>query len=159
MAGLLNINAWVVKSEKQKALVKMKATEYIRKKTKAVLMEALRVTPQWSGNTALNWKLETTRMGGSGYIPTLKEKPWNAMLFRGEEPRQAGDQRTIATNLMMVNNAALDDIKWNSKIKLVNHAPAMELMDAGLVKLRPVNKIPLGDTVVAHLKVKFGFLR
>jgi len=154
--SLININAWRNKIESDKRKIKSKATDYVQKKAKEVLMEALRVSPQWSGNYAANWVIETNQTGSSTKTNKFKVTPWQALI--GAE-KQAGDTAAINWNYTYINKEVIENLRWNTKIRLTNHADIHPEMEAGTVKLRPVNLIPNGPGVIAHLKAEFPYLR
>ena len=156
MPQLINVNAWKVKTAAQKKKIQAKATAYVQSQTRKVLMEALKVSPQWSGNYAVNWALETSRTGAVSYTGKYKVDPWQAL--RGHE-KQAGSREAIAYNLHYYNEETIAAIHWNSNIKLVNRAPVHELIESGQVRLRPENLIPDGLGVIAHLKANFKFIK
>lgn len=154
MALIKNINAWRVKTKKQKEAMKLKAGVYVQQKALAVLKDALKVSPQWSGNYAYNWTIEITGFSGGSYLKRYKNT--NNGSWYLENPKQAGDPEAIKAALAW-NMEVIENIKWNSKISLVNRAPVAEMIEAGTVNLRPVNLIPGGMGVVAYLKTKYSF--
>ena len=148
----LNVNAWKKKTESAKRKIQSSATSYVRMQAKKVLLEAIKISPQWSGNYAYNWVLEV-RTEPRAYDPRFKVTPWQAL----KTPRKAGDPQTIAAAMQYVDEM-LEPIKWNSNVKLVNYAPVAPLIESGQVKLRPENLIPGGYGVVKHLQVKYRYL-
>lgn len=154
MALIKNINAWRVKTKKQKEAIRLKAGVYVQRKAMSVLKDALMVSPQWSGNYAYNWNIEITGFSGGSYSPRYKNKN-NGSWFL-ENPKKAGDPEAINAALAW-NEEIIENVKWNSRITLVNRAPVAEMIEAGTVNLRPENLIPGGMGVIAYLKTKYSF--
>lgn len=156
MIGAKNLNAWVKKSEKQKAVIKHKATEFVQDKVRKVLRDAVSISPMWSGNMAFNWQIETTVTGPGVYMRTYKAEPWQS-LQNPWNVRRRGDPEVV-TNAMRINENVIRSIKWNSRIKLSNYSEAAEKIEAGEVKLRPSNLIPGNVGVLTYLKTKYKFI-
>ena len=153
MAFLKNINAWKQKSEAAKKKIKSSATLYVQNKVLTIYKEALKVSPQWSGNYAYNWTIEFTGYKDGSYEKRFKVTPWQALYKYGAAKR--GDPEAI--NAALANTMHLiEHIKWNSAVKLVNNSPIADRIEAGTVKLRPENVIPGGQGVIAHLQTKYG---
>ena len=158
MIQLRGLNTFLAKTAKQRELVKQKATDFVRGKAKLVLMEAYKVSPQWSGDFVYNWAIETSSSGSRGYTPYYKKgKTGN----RGEdvfEPVQMGDPAAATAGMRQWEQYSLGSIKWNSKIRLVNYAPEAEGIASGELVKRPENIIPGAVSVMAHLQAKFKYL-
>lgn len=148
----INVNAWKKKTEAAKRKVKSSATVYVRAQAKKVLIEAVRISPQWSGNYAYNWILEVRSQPGA-YDPRFKVTPWQSL----KSPRQAGDAEVMSASMRYLDEM-LEPIKWNSTIRLVNYSPVAELIESGQANLRPENLIPGGYGVIKHLETKFKYL-
>ncbi len=147
--GFLKLkNPWLAKTKAQRAQVKVTATKFVQNKAIVILKMALKVSPQYSGDYAFNWFLETNQIT-AGYDRRFKGKPWNHVIMRKQ-----GDPVAIKENLR-VNMELIQQIKWNSKIRLVNMSPTADLLNAGLVKLRPENLIEAPQGVLAFLKMKY----
>lgn len=154
MGFVKNINAWKTKSDAAKRRIQGKATDYVRKQVLTVFKEALRVSPQWSGNYAANWQLSFTgAAGGKGW-----DKLWKVDDWREVTPRQAGDARSYRQTLEFWTEIVNRQLYWNSTVKLENHAPVADMIESGEVKLRPQNLIPGGQGVIAYLNMKFKYL-
>jgi len=165
MSKLLNFNAWANKIASEKKAVKSKATKYVQDTVRKVYKEAVKVSPQWSGNFAYNWALE---FGSHSqyYTKRFKITPWNAVRDPSKDGvHSAGATARVAGDPVIVNAAVKDvediimQIKWNHKIRLVNHTPIAEDMAAGRIRLRPANTVSGTHAVVEHLKTKFKFLK
>lgn len=152
-----NINAWKAKTESAKLKIKASATEYVRRQAMIVLKEAVRVSPQFSGDYAYNWKLEVNRQEGS-YDNKFKPPGYDWKAVPVGERKQAGNVGVIADSLEYSREVILPYIKWNSTIRLVNYSPTAQLLDSGQVTFRPENLISPPEGVVAYLNTKFKYL-
>lgn len=146
----VDLVAWKNKTEAAKRKIRSSATSYVQSQVTKVLKDALRVSPQWSGNYAYNWTVEYTGYLAA-YDPRFKVEPYWSI--RGSE-KKAGDLQAIKANLSD-QLEVIERIKWNHKVRLVNHAPVAELIETGQVKLRPENKIPGNVGVISYLKQKY----
>ena len=165
--SFVNMQVWKKRLESTEKKLKMKANTYVRLQVKKVLVEALKVSPQWSGNYAISWQLVTNIVSKPRYDEKFKVDPWHAL--RGNE-KAAGDPDALEWNLEHVNKQVLGirvtdamdlryALKWNSNVKLVNMAPVHQMIEDGTVNLRPENSIPGGAGVIAHLKARFKFVQ
>lgn len=157
MGMLGGLNAWTNKSNSAKKRIKQKAGAYVQSKVKAVLLEALRVSPQWSGNFVANWVIETNKNKpkGSGYNKAFKQEDWQR--FRSVA-KKVGDRPAIDWNIAYVNSDTIAEIKWNTKVSIVNYAPIADDMEAGNIRLRPENA-GAQTAILAHLKQKFPYIK
>lgn len=146
----VNLVAWKNKTEAAKRKIRSSANAYVQAQVTKVLKDALRVSPQWSGTFAYNWTVEYTGYSAA-YSPRFKVEPY--WKLRGSE-KQAGHPEAIKANLSD-QLEVIERIKWNHKVRLVNHAPVAELIETGQVKLRPENKIPGNVGVISYLKQKY----
>lgn len=158
VVGFSNINALTAKCKRERERIEMKATEYVQRKAVTVLNAAVRISPTWSGNYAANWVLETSATGAASYNHKFKVEPWQS-LQNPWNVRKRGDPAILNWNRKYINEDTIKSIKWNSRVKLANYAPVAEMIEAGTVKLRPVNAIPGDAGVMAYLQSKFNFLR
>lgn len=149
--GTGSLNAFVKKSEAAKAKLRLKAGVYIQRRVKMILKDALTVSPQWSGNYALNWFVSLKGETAS-YDPTFKVDDYWKL-----SPKEAGDKVSISM-AMRREQTNIDRIKWNSKVAIQNVAPIAEDIEAGRVRLRPENTIPMGLGVVYYLNTKYKVL-
>lgn len=147
------LNKYKEKSEKQKALLKQKATEYLRASVRAVLRDLVLKTPQWSGNTAASWKIQT-KSHPADWKPTRLYNPdWE-----DQKPvRFIGDKEAWKVALEL-NAAVLKSLRWNTTISIVNESDmALDLAtdpDAE-EKLRPGNFIAGDVMAVAYVSAKY----
>jgi len=151
MGFIRNINAWKTKTESMKARIKSSATSYVQRQVFVVLKEAVRVSPQYSGDYAFNWVIEVKGAQGA-YDHRYKKNPWFT-----ETPRQQGDLEIIAA-VMKYAEDVRPLIKWNSIVSLKNYSPTAEIIESGKVHLRRVNLVEAPEGVIAYLNTKFKYL-
>lgn len=163
MASLLgNMNAWKRLTEAQKRKIKSTATEYVHRRVTLILKAAIKATPQFSGNYAANWQLATTKSGPGNYIPhVFRPKGYEWQKVPQSMRRHQGHEAALKHNLSQYHDKAWlrDNVHWNSNVKLVNHSPQADLHEAGQINLRPVNLVPVSETVMTYLKMKFKELQ
>lgn len=154
MIEVFGVNKYIRKTQKQKELLKQRPAEYVRRLTKRILTELVLLTPQWTGNTAASWKVVTSSVSPNTGHSRLYREDWQNV-----NSKFMGDREAL--QIALAENAeALNSIRYNSKIKIINVAPfADELAtDPHIEKqLRTGNFIP-GDvmavkTVTAKYRV------
>lgn len=124
--GFTGIDAAIKKLEKHKLLIKGQVTDTKKRLVRHVLTDLILQTPQWSGNLVSQWYLEFHGHKGayrqtSDYVPPEK--------FRGRaDPLQMGDMPAHAQ--LSEQLALVSEIRWNTKVRIVNYAPyAAEVED------------------------------
>lgn len=150
----VNIVAWKNKTEAAKRKIKSSANAYVQAQVKRVLKEALNVSPQYSSDYVWSWRIVTTQNRNDVYSPGFKVQPWQKIW---DTKAKMGDQKVIRLR-MAAEMEHISDIKWNSKVQLVNTATVHELLESKSVRLRPENVISGNPTVIEHLKLKFKIL-
>lgn len=160
--GKNNINAFSAKTARQRQQIKTKAAVFIRQKALLVLKDAIKVSPQWSGNFAANWWVEVKGQQGA-YTPKFKVNPWQSLqASKGVKGRmkQQGDPEALQYVMGLDPAEYLNNIQWNSVLRLVNYAPVADAIENREIPLRPVNTQVIGSQgVVAFLKTKYSFIR
>lgn len=154
MIKIANLNTWKTKTEAAKKRVRLSATKHVQNAVRKVYKEALRVSPQFSGNMTFNWAIETSTNKPS-YSARFKPADWRTV--RVADRRQAGDLTAINAALSAEEDI-IQQLKWNHNISLVNTSPQAQLIEDGLVKLRPENLVTGGLGVKAYLKAKYRYL-
>jgi len=134
--------------EAKKAYVEQKATNHIQKICANLLYDAAMASPQWSGDYASNWRIVTDSI--PGYDPQLKVNPWQSV----ENPYEMGDDLAVSIAVDR-GRSSVDKVRWNMPIYLVNTASVSDLLEAGQVNLRPVNKLSPEMSVVSYLKMNY----
>lgn len=99
--------------------------------------EALKRSPQYSGDFVANWKLAVNK-----YSTTFREGIFPDKQFPAEHPFQRMDAQPILyaidANKGALNTARLGDTLWLSNSAMHHDLYAWKLED-GLIRLRPVN--------------------
>ena len=157
MLKIVGLNKYLSKSKKQQAQIRNGAANFVRGQTKSVLRDLVLNTPQWTGNTAASWQIETPSVGLS-YYGTSLERDWQELYkdtayFKGDT-----DAWTVA-----LSNAqpALNSIRYNSTISIQKTAPygdELATLSEEELGLRKGNYIP-GDVMAVNLataKYKLG---
>jgi len=155
--GFGNVNAWKTLTEGAKSRVKAKATKYVQDKAYKVLLEAVKISPQFSGTFAANWVIEITGNPARFYTyPSLPKGKHTSDRFQGDMSNMASP---LAFSKDIISQA-----KWNSNLRLVNLTPADEggllisQLDGPKYDLRPVNPIGKYVGVKVYLRQKFKFI-
>ena len=148
--GILEVRIAKIQAgiEAKKSYVEQKATNHIQKICDNLLYDAAMASPQWSGDYASNWRIVTDSL--PGYDPQLKVKNWQSI----EDPFQMGDDLAVSIAIDR-GRGAINKIRWNMPIYLVNTAAVSNLLDAEQVNLRPVNKLSPEMSVVSYLKMNY----
>lgn len=135
----------------QKSIAKAKVDLATR-----VFTDVVEGSPQWSGNLAANWDIEVGASKASyspiaGYSVT----DWN----KGDK-YEAG--HPLAVSMAMSNLGKLSEVKWNSKINVVNYTPYGPEVEAGNGPngrpIRPENYVYGQIAMVAYAMMKHGAL-
>lgn len=174
---VVKVQNWQQMEKRAREKVHASAGNLVRARVKKVFDLAVKVSPQWSGNYAANWAIETNHaeVGKAAYNPGLKETPWQNLqwwdtgvdssnaerksfasgAYDGKPmAKYAGAARAVE-QAKLRNYDAIATIKWNTKVRLVNMAPVSALLDAGAVNLRRVNLIPEHVGVLSFIKAKY----
>lgn len=156
MLALRGSEALKAKLARLQARVEGKAEDRLRERATAVLEELTLNTPQWSGDTASSWVVNITGSYVKSYS-NRKVTPWNQIgtpFFRGDKEAYYHANRESLD--------ALINLKWNSKISIINTSPTAGRLDSGKILesgLRPGNYIPGDVLAMTHTQFKFQFLR
>lgn len=136
----------------KKVYAETKTLNHIKKTCANLLYDAALASPQWSGDYASNWNIVTGSF--ASYNGQLKVIPWQAL--RGNEKSRGDD---IAVDIAVDRGmSAIDSIKLDSKIRLVNPAPVAADLEAQKIQIRPVNKLDPDVSVVSYLKMRYRCL-
>jgi hypothetical protein len=157
--GLSSLNAWTVKTKAEKARIKNKAQTYVRNSVKRVVNEVAKVSPQFSGNYLINWRLYLTSSPAVTYNPALKWDDWKAV---PSNLRRGQNQNPARSMMLQANYATLANIKYNSKIMLWNPTYAADVIEEGQIEFRDPENTAYqlhGDGMIPHLQYKFSYLR
>lgn len=176
MASLLNFEKWLDAKRHATKVIEQKATAFVRARIKTVLHDAVKVSPQWSGNYAASWTIATNKLGpGEWQRYMLKVDPWTDLRWWDDakptnptKSEKAAGSKELAKSAghpealrraAMANDELIDnEVQWNTNVSLVNRAPIAEGLDAGTVHLRNVNMIAAPEGVMIYLKAKYPFM-
>lgn len=143
-----------------------------RQKVYYLFEQAVRVSPQWSGDFASNWNIVV-----DGNMPVYKPWPgkFESRLSRHDDsqtgaaayrvqPHQAGDLEAVGTALAR-GAAQLRGVTRKSHIHLVN-ATELAVGDTGTTmhgldgveRLRPENVIPTGTRIEVYVRTQAEFM-
>lgn len=135
--------------ENLKEGVKGTATTRYKKFVTAILTDLAKNTPQWSGDLAASWEVV---VGAGGEASTHHDTPFKQRPQQYPAPFFRGDMPAVKYALM-VNSFAIDTIKWNNKVKIVNTNSTLRAIKAksstGDGWLRPRNYIS-GDIMAVN---------
>lgn len=120
------INGMIAKLQKHKLIVAGEIANVKRKLVTDVFTDLVRGSPQWSGNLAQNWYIEFHGHRGT-YSPIrgYDSSNWN----KGDH-YQVGDDPAVTITLAR-ELAKVSQIRWNSKVQLVNYTPYAAAVEAG----------------------------
>lgn len=122
-----NIDGFIAKLKKHKLIVEGKVAETKRNLVRDIFIDVVQGSPQWSGNLASNWYIEFhSNKGRYSKISGYKTKAWNR-----DDPYQVGDDPAVSRTLMR-ELPKIADIRWNSKVQIVNYTPYASEVEAGL---------------------------
>jgi hypothetical protein len=142
------LNSFLRKTDKQKAIIKGKASDFVRRKTLTVARFAAQRTPQYSGDLVSNWHLAIGVGARAPYHSKKGGYPMADPVNSGAEFSKNWRQSYAA---MRVSAQA---IRYNSRISLVNTSPTAFLLTNGIpaqltddkFRFRPVNWINVPDS-------------
>lgn len=179
MATLLDIRKWDRLLDRTRSNMDKKANDVVRTRVKKVYLDAVKVSPQWSGNYAINWGIETNQVKPATQM-ALKKTPWTTLAWWDNNAGDAlskptgpapgkdkskpwAEHRGAPAALALAKKGdtleQIAQLKWNNKIKLVNMSPIADQLDSGTLHLRNVNLIQGHVGVVSYLKAKYSFLK
>lgn len=146
MVKITGLNSFLQKTQRQRALIKQGAANFVRQQTKKILKDLVLNTPQWSGNTAAMWRIETYAVKDSGQNSELFLEDWTSAL---PTPSWKGDRKALDV-AMDTAGYALASIRYNSRIEFVNNSPVSDAIANEEITLRRGNFIP-GDRMALNL--------
>lgn len=133
----------------QKSIAKAKVDLATR-----VFTDVVEGSPQWSGNLAANWDIEVGASKAS-YSPIAG--------YSATEWNKGGSYEVghpLAIGMAMPHLSKLSEVKWNSKINVVNYTPYGSEVEAGQGPngrpIRPENYVYGQIAMVAYAVMKHG---
>lgn len=99
---------------------------------RTVFTDIVQHTPQWSGNLASNWRIEVGRYWqGRVRYDQLSTYKNDGSYKSINEPFSAGLNPAVDDALLEAEYS-IQNIKWNSRIRIVNYTPYAEDVEVGL---------------------------
>lgn len=163
MLKLHGVEAAMEKLKKHELLVKGKIADTKRNLIRAVMYDLILHSPQWSGNLASQWYVETNLNTNGAYRPLpgyMAPDMWRSTenpYVRGDDPAL---HMTASRELPGVSN-----IKWNTKVRIVNHAPYALEVENNIgppgKSIREENQLASygGVAMVGYVTMKYSNLR
>ena len=153
-----NIDGFIAKLKKHQLIVEGQVTETKRRLVRDVFTDLVEGSPQWSGNLASNWYIEFHgNTGGYKKIRDYKVRDW-----RREDPYHVGEDPAV-TKTLNRELPKIADIRWNSKIQIVNYAPYAASVEMGVGpegrKIRGVNYKHGQIAMAGYVIAKYSQLR
>lgn len=147
---------------KEKLLTNVTAAK--RNLVVAVFTDIVNLTPQFSGNLASNWKIEVAgRQAGYSKIANYRVRDWR------KTPKQYKMGDSPATTRAFKELNKVDDIRWNSRVSIVNYTPYAEDIQNATVRgsgnvtdgftVRPVNTLNGEVAMVNYARMKYKNMR
>lgn len=149
--------------KKDVAKMKRGVQESHQKLVKAMFMDLVAHTPQWSGTLAMHWGIEVHGAKAPAAY-TVHNPAWEKYdkgLPQLQQPFQMGAEPavtiTVARELQKIQQ-----IKYNSKVKFVNNMPYAEAVERGQgpgkTVIRDVNRLASfgGVAMVQYLEMKYS---
>lgn len=148
-----------------------RVTKIHRALVKSIFTDLVTFTPQWSGNAASNWYITFKGMPAKyneieGYVPPYM---WDSAT-QMTEPYQLG-MDPVVRDTVARESLLLNDIKWNTKVTIVNTTPYAEDLENNIGpmgendyeprEIRDVNFHPNYGKVamIAYVETKYRNLR
>ena len=153
-----NIDGFIAKLKKHQLIVEGRVTETKRRLVRDIFTDLVQGSPQWSGNLASNWYIEFHgNTGGYSKIEGYKDKNW----YR-KNPYHVGEDPAVIKTLNR-ELPKIADIRWNSKIQIVNYAPYAASVEMGVGpegrKIRDVNYKYGQIAMAGYVVAKYSQLR
>lgn len=153
-----SIESFVAKLRKKNLAIKGNIASSKRNLIQSMFTDLVKYSPQWSGNLTSNWGIEfTTHKVSYKQSPHYSQEEWylRKASHRGEEPEVS---RTLNAELPKIA-----DIKWNTKVYLVNRTPYARSVEIGvsanLYSIRDVNMLNGRVAMVGFVLSKYKLLK
>jgi hypothetical protein len=155
-SGIRNLQSFEKAIGRAKARLEGNVTSRYRDFVAKVLHDLALNTPQWSGDLAASWQVVVGK-GASAEPNTVTALKHTPMLPRQLAKFKGHDN---AVNYAMQRNEfALQSIRWNSNVKIVNTNPTADIIESGITRLRPGNYIPGDIMATATVMAKYNIGR
>jgi len=172
MAGIevKNLNSFLSKTKAQRALIKSRPTEFVKKKVTQVLKAVLKESPQYSGDFVSNWQVVTANSPHTGYTKnwykTELDNEYRSINHRDssqikeyyDKVRYAGHPEAIQEPLAS-GLAVISTIKYNTKVTLVNSSPISGSIKTGNMdpNYRPIHRHLEGIAFVDYIIQEYKY--
>ena len=153
-----NIDGFIAKLRKHQLIVEGHVTETKRRLVRDIFTDLVQGSPQWSGNLASNWYIEFH--GNTGRYKKIRD--YKVRDWRRDDPYYAGADPAV-TKTLNRELPKIADIRWNSKIQIVNYAPYAASVEMGVGpegrKIRDVNYKYGQIAMAGYVVAKYSQLR
>ena len=126
--GFKGVDNMMRKLDKHKLLVLGSIAATKRQVVTAVMVDLVKNSPQWSGNLASQWYVEFHGHKGS-YRPIpdyVEPHSWRYT----DDHYSMGDDPAVSQTIAR-EKAKIENIRWNSKVQIINYAPYASDVEAG----------------------------
>ncbi len=131
-----DMNAWKKMTEAHKARIKSTAAQYVRNKTLQIYKFVLERTPQYTSDLVTSWGIEVGAGAASFGYTQHPDKGKGLDLYTAAAFSNTGfapidSQSEFDSNVKRMYELAkvrVSFIKYNSIIKIVNHAPSADII-------------------------------
>ena len=120
---ITGLQALIRKNQMERLRAKAKITEGVRRVVAGVFKDVVTTTPQYSGNLVSNWQIVFGAWGA-------QYKPIAGYGIKTSTPYMRGDNPAVS-NTLDRELWKLDNLRWNSKVRIQNSAPYAEEVEAG----------------------------
>ena len=153
-----NIDGFIAKLKKHQLIVEGQVTETKRRLVRDIFTDLVQGSPQWSGNLASNWYIEFH--GNTAKYKKIRD--YKVRDWRREDPYHVGKDPAVIKTLNR-ELPKIADIRWNSKIQIVNYAPYAASVEMGVGpegrKIRDVNYKYGQIAMAGYVVAKYSQLR
>ncbi len=151
----LGIDKSLARIAKQKNKLATTVTQAKQNLVTAAFEDVVRLTPQFSGNLASNWKIEIHGVpAGYKRIANYRVRDWRKVPKRykmGDDPAVSRSNKELAK---------VSAIRWNSRVSIVNRTPyAQEIQDAPASTIRSVNLVNGEVAMANYVRMKYKTMR
>ena len=153
-----NIDGFIAKLKKHQLIVEGQVTETKRRLVRDIFTDLVQGSPQWSGNLASNWYIEFH--GNTAKYKKIRD--YKVRDWRRKDPYHVGKDPAV-TKTLNRELPKIADIRWNSKIQIVNYAPYAASVEMGVGpegrKIRDVNYKYGQIAMAGYVVAKYSQLR
>ena len=149
MIALTGLESYIKRLRAARPALDVKVTQAYRNFVEEVFTDIVKNTPQFSGDTASNWKIVFGKWGSTYEpYPGKGNTPYDDAKQRGHE--------TAVNHALERNLYRLPTLRWNQKVRIVNETPITSDLENERVYIRPVNLVNGKVQMVAYAKAKYS---